>query len=143
MACNTFLRSLVFVLLTACFTASVFAQDFRAGEWEFEVRHTISGMPSRVPAKKYRQCLTKDNPIPTVFLQARSCKVLEQKQRHYRITYRINCFTEHGTLINEGMLRIGPVKMSGTSKSDLGDAVGRNSVIRYKFRGRYIGQCNQ
>ena len=141
MFCNAVIKSPVFVLLMVCSASTVLAQEFKAGEWEFEVRHTISGMPSRVPAKKYRQCLTQDNPIPTVFLQARSCKVLEQQKRHYRISYRINCFTEHGTLINEGMLRFGPVKMSGTSKSDLGDAVGRNSVIRYKYRGRYIGQC--
>ena len=116
------------------------AGDFQHGEWEFSVKYTISGMPVRVPTQKFRQCM-KDNTAPTVFLQAQSCDVLELSERHQTIRYKVNCFTDNGTLVNEGKLHITGGRMRGTSKSDLGDAAGRNSVIRYKFTGKYLGAC--
>lgn len=130
-----------FILLLLLISCPVFAADFTPGQWEFSVRYTISGMPAAVPTQKFEQCLTEANPVPTVFLQASSCDVLEQQKLHRTLHYKVNCFTRDGTLVNEGEVRFSGGKARGKSKSDLGDVAGRNSVLRYKFTGRYIGAC--
>jgi len=124
-----------------CSTAVHAAIDLKAGEWEFTVRYTISGMPSNTTPQKFRQCLSADDPIPTVFLQARSCSIIEQDVQYRTLRYKLNCFTQDGTLINEGKVRYNGARASGTSKSDLGSVAGRNSVLRYKFEGRFLGSC--
>jgi len=123
--------------------ATLMAGEFQPGEWEFAVKYTISGMPANVPQQKFRQCMKDADSVPTVFLQAQSCDLLEFKQRHQTIQYKVNCFTDNGTLLNEGKLNFSADRLRGTSKSDLGDVAGRNSVIRYKFTGKYLGQCRQ
>jgi hypothetical protein len=121
--------------------AMLMASSFTPGEWEFEVRYTMSGVPTGVPEQTFRECLQQ--PVPTVFLQARSCEYLQVKQRGRTVHYRVNCFTENGTLINEGSVRYSGSNARGSSRSDLGDVAGRNSVLRYKFTGRYLGTCTQ
>jgi len=111
------------------------------GEWELVVKQNVSGMPVGIPETHYRECFTEADPIPTSFLKARSCDILEQRVVHRTVHYKINCFTENGSIINEGKIRFGSRKITGNSKTDLGDVAGKTTVLRYKFTGRRIGEC--
>jgi len=45
-------------------------------------------------------------------------------------------------MINEGQVRYGSFKISGESRSDLGEIAGRPMVMHYKFEGRRLGDCD-
>ncbi|MGD8784154.1 MAG: hypothetical protein PVF28_00305 [Thioalkalispiraceae bacterium] len=118
------------------------ALEMVEGEWELVVKQNVSGMPVGIPPTHHRECFTEADPIPTSFLKARSCDVIEQRVVYRTVHYKINCFTENGSVINEGKIRFGARKISGSSKTNLGDVAGRNTVLRYKFKGRRIGECH-
>lgn len=115
--------------------------EFPEGEWELEVKYNISGMPIANPPELHRECFSVEDPIPTSFLRARSCDIIDKRVRHRTVYYRINCFTEHGSVINQGKIRFGSFKITGSSTTELGDVAGKRSTLRYKFTGRRIGEC--
>jgi len=127
----------IFLLLAG----SVSAVEIVEGEWELTVKYTISGMPVNKPAEHYRECITKAHPFPSSYLQARSCQVLDQHERYRTITYSLNCLTEHGPVVNTGKIHFTSMKIDGESRIDLGEVAGRNSVMRYRFTGRRLGDC--
>ena len=133
--------SLILAMVASlCSNAS--ALEISAGEWELTVKQNVSGMPVGVPTQKYRECFSDEDPIPTSFLKARQCDVIEQRVRHRTVYYKINCFTENGSIINKGKIRFSSFKISGTSKTDLGEVAGRPTILGYKFTGRRIGECS-
>lgn len=134
---NLFLSSLLVVSLPSQ------ALDITEGEWQLEVRQTISGTPVGVPTMYYRECFSEADPVPTSFLNARSCTVIEERVVHRTVHYKLNCYTEHGSIINEGKIRFSAYKITGKSRTDLGDVAGRTTVLRYSFTGRRIGDCPQ
>lgn len=130
------------ILISLVFaSAQTTALDMVEGEWELLVKQNVSGMPMGIPPVHIRECFTEADPIPTSFLNARNCDVIEQRVVHRTVHYRINCFTEHGSVINKGKIRFGSRKITGNSKTDLGDVAGKTTVLRYKFTGRRIGEC--
>jgi hypothetical protein len=135
-------KRILVLLLMLLLSNQLTALDMVEGEWELVVKQNVSGMPVGIPATHYRECFTEADPIPTSFLNASSCDVIEQRVVHRTVHYRINCFTEHGSVINEGKIRFGSRKITGSSKTDLGDVAGKTTVLRYKFKGRRIGECH-
>jgi hypothetical protein len=134
------LCSITLVYMLSSITA--YALDFKEGEWELTVKQGVKGMPSGMGAMTWRECLTQSRPIPTVYLQARSCDVLDQHVVYRTLRYKLSCYTEHGSLTNEGKIHFGGLKFTGDSKSDVGDVAGKNILVRYKFEGRRIGDCH-
>ena len=131
------------LLLVSCLSAATpaFAFEFRPGEWEFVVRQSVKGMPGGMGEFQWRECLTSTNPIPRVYLQARSCDVLESHAVYHTLHYKMSCYTDNGSLTNEGKVHFTNFRMDGKSRSDVGDVAGENMVIRYKLSGRRIGDC--
>jgi hypothetical protein len=132
----------VLLLLLIFSSGQLSALDMVEGEWELVVKQNVSGMPVGLPPVHYRECITEDDPIPTSFLKARSCDIIEQRVVHRTVHYKINCFTENGPVINIGKIHFGPRKITGSSKTDLGDVAGKTTVLRYRFTGRRIGTCH-
>lgn len=138
------LSRLIQIAIVSVFLAiSLVAQavDFPDGEYEIAVSQGIKGLPGGMGSFKWRECLTKERPMPTKYLQAQSCDVLESKTLYRTLHYKMSCFNEHGSYVNEGQLRFSNTKINGKSKSEMGDVDGESVVIRYKFRGRRIGYC--
>ncbi len=132
-----------FILFTLAMALTITAQanNIRSGEYELVVRQSVKGMPSGIGSVQWRECLSQDNPIPTQYLQARNCDVLESHLVYHTLHYKLSCYTDKGTFTNEGKLRFGNFRLDGKSKSDLGDVAGENMQVRYKFDGRRIGDC--
>lgn len=134
-------KIVIFSLLFFMYGSAYAEFNFKEGEWEIEVKQTVSGMPIANPPTIYRQCLTHDNPIPTLYLQARSCDLIDSKERRNSVKYKLNCFTDNGSIINEGKVQYRNRKISGRSKTDLGKVTGRDTVLGYSFKGHRIGEC--
>lgn len=129
------------VLLCLLVTNNSHAFEMVEGEWELTVKYTVSGMPIAIPAEHYRECFTQEDPIPTSFLNAHSCQVIEQRARHRTVFFRLSCFADNGSFINEGKIHFSSMKIRGDSKTDLGDVAGKTTTMRYKFTGRRLGDC--
>lgn len=137
---NEFLR-LVFLSILCAFTFSAQAMDFRDGVYEISVSQGVKGMPGGVGRFTLRECLTGDKPIPKKYLQGQSCDVLESKTLYHTMHYKLSCFNVHGTFGNEGQLHFSNTQIYGKSKSIMSAVDGISMVVRYKFRGRRIGNC--
>ena len=135
------MKTILFGIIILLLTPPIYAVDIVEGEWELTVKYTVSGMPISNPAEHHRECFTQDDPIPTSFLNAQNCDVIEQRERYRTVFYRLNCLTEHGSVINEGKIHFTSMKINGDSKTDLGDVAGKTTVMRYKFTGRRLGDC--
>ena len=135
------MKAYLFIVSFMLLTSSVDAVEIAEGEWELTVKYTMSGMPISNSEERYRECFTQEDPIPTSFLNARNCQIIDQHTRYRTVYYRLNCFTEHGSIINEGKIHFTSMKINGDAKTDLGEVAGRNSVLRYKFTGRRLGDC--
>jgi len=129
------------ILLHWLVVLPAYALNFAQGEWEFVVRQSIKGMPQGMGKLEWRECLTPANPIPTDYLQSRSCDVLESHAVYHTLRYKMSCYGDHGTFTNVGKLHFSNFKIDGNSKSEIGDVDGTKMVVRYKFRGRRIGDC--
>lgn len=134
---------ILFITLVSLFISMrASALEFKEGEWEFSVRQGIKGMPSAIGVTVWRECLSQEHPIPTLYLQAQSCDVLEQHAVYRTLRYKLSCYTEHGTITNEGKIHFGDMEVKGDSKSNFGDVAGRNMVVRYKFEAKRLGNCH-
>jgi hypothetical protein len=114
---------------------------FKPGKWQLSLSQSISGMPGGFQNIRWEECLSQADPIPKAYLQARSCDVLEQKAVFRTLRYKMSCYTEHGTLTNQGKFHFGDFRIDGTSKSDMGVVDGRSMIVRYKIQGRRVGDC--
>jgi len=132
-----------YALLAALLFSSAISRavDFKEGDWELTVKQSVKGMPAGIPRATWRECLTRAKPVPIQYLQARSCDVIETHEVYRTLYFKLNCFTENGSMINEGKIRFGQLKISGDSKSELADVAGKDIVLRYKFEGRRVGDC--
>lgn len=130
---------LTVTLLSASLTA--YAADIRQGEWELMVKQSVNGMPSGMGGFEWRECLNQAHPIPTAYIQARNCDVLESHVVYHTLHFKMSCYSENGTITSEGKVRFGDLKMDGDAKSGVGSAAGNNMVVWYKFEGRRIGDC--
>lgn len=137
---NRLLR-VVFISIFLAVSLIAQAMDFQDGEYEIVVRQGVKGLPGGMGKLKWRECLTKDKPIPTQYLQANSCDVLELKTVYHTLHYKMSCFNENGTIVNAGRIYLGNTQLSGKSKSEAGGVPGESIMVRYKFRGRRIGNC--
>lgn len=138
---TVFIKRLIIFISLVFSSAHTIALEIVEGEWELVVKQGISGMPVGVPPIHIRECFTDADPIPTSFLNARNCDVIEQRVVYRTVHFRVNCFTEHGSIINEGKIHFGPRKITGNSQTNLGDVAGKKTVLSYKFTGRRIGEC--
>jgi len=132
---------LILISFALLLSISAQANNVRSGEYELVVKRSIKGLPSGIGSLEWRECLTQANPIPTQYLQASNCDVLESHMVYHTLHYKLSCYTDKGTFTNEGKLRFGNFRLDGKSKSDTGDVAGQTMVVRYKFEGRRIGDC--
>lgn len=135
-----FLRITIISLFCAI-SLSALAMDFREGEYEITVTQGVRGLPGGMGSIKWNECLTSDRPIPTRYLQAKSCDVLESRTLYHTLHYNMSCFGENGTINNEGQIHFDNARLSGRSKSDMSSVNGEKLLARYKIKGRFIGDC--
>jgi hypothetical protein len=130
------------ILICLLTSITAYAIEFKEGEWEITVKQGVKGMPTGMGVTTWRECLTQSKPIPTVYLQARNCDVLEQHAVYKTLRYKLSCFADQGSFTSDGKIHFDAVKLNGDSKSDFGEVAGKNMLVRYKFQGRWIGECH-
>lgn len=158
------MRLLPAVLL--CVALPLAAQDFNEGEWEFDTRLTVPGLPSmegfqlpeglelpegmQMPTfgregmqTRSRHCITRESLAETLVPpsgSAQQCRVTDQKMGGGRLSWRVECDTEQGRAVGVGQGQYSGSRMTATMQVQ-GTVQGLPITSNVVTEGRYVGAC--
>jgi hypothetical protein len=93
---------LVFASLTFVYAAV----NMQEGEWEttMEVKMDMPGMPYPMQPMSFKtsNCLTKEDLVPHTAQKDQNCKVLEQKVKGDKVSWKVKCVEKDATSIGDG-----------------------------------------
>lgn len=110
------------------------------GEWEFEAKLDIPGMPANMGTQRFKNCLNKNDPVPRGVdkKQDDSCKTTHQFVSSDTATWTVRC--THGYQVSE-------TKGKGTYRGDTMEATQTTTTggqaMSIKMTGRRIGPCKK
>ena len=154
------MRGLTAVLF--CAALPLAAQDFREGEWEFNTRMTVHGLPSlegfqlpeglelpegmQMPTfgsegmkMSSKHCVTRESLVPPAGPQ-QQCTVTDQRISGGQVSWRVECETPEGRAVGVGEGRYSGTRMNATMQVQAlvqGFPVASEVVTD----GRYLGAC--
>lgn len=115
--------------------------NINEGEWEFESRMDMPGMPKNMPAQRFKSCMNKNDPVPRGVdrhSDDKSCKTTHQFITDTSATWTVSC--THGKQVME-------TKGKGTYHGNTMEAVQTvqtgSQTMTIKFNGRRIGPCKK
>lgn len=137
------LACVITMVAGALFTLPAYAvsPNIDAGEWEYESKMDIPGMPANMATRTFKACMDKDNPVPRG-VQNRddgSCKATHKTVSRDTVSWTVRC--THGNRVSEtkGTGTYRGSTMNATQIVDVGD--GKTMTIN--FTGRRIGPCKE
>jgi hypothetical protein len=111
------------------------------GEWEFQSKMDMPGMPPNMPAQTFKACMSKDNPVPQGVNAGpgdQSCKTTHQFVSSDTATWTVRC--TRGDRVSE-------TKGKGTYRGSTMEATQtfamRGQTATTKITGRRVGPCKQ
>lgn len=128
-------HALVFLLVAPSITFAA-APNINPGEWEFEMK--MKGMPKNVPAKKFRTCMDRSNPVPEdgASYDNKACKTNYQFMSSESATWTATCKIGNGTMTTQGKGTYQGDKMEVAQTTSMG---GQTFTMAYS--GRRVGVC--
>lgn len=128
-------------VLAAFNVANAAAPNIDDGEWEFETKMNMPGMPHAMPAQKFRNCMNKNDPVPRGVdpQQGKSaCKTVQQDAKGDTVTWTVRCTHEGQTTETKGR---------GTYRGDTMQATQTTAMngqtMTMNISGRRIGPCKK
>ncbi|THB76802.1 MAG: DUF3617 family protein, partial [Desulfobulbaceae bacterium] len=116
--------------------------NMKEGKWEIATEMGMKGVPVKMPAMLYTQCLTKKDFIPGTEQQTQNnCTMTEQKSDGDTVSWRMECKDGATETTSEGMITYSGVLFSG--KIDItisGGPVAMNASNT--ITGKYLGPCD-
>ncbi|MBN1363904.1 MAG: DUF3617 domain-containing protein [Syntrophaceae bacterium] len=132
------------VFLSMLWTAGAFA-ELKEGLWEVTTQVEIKGMPQQMPPTTFRQCITKNDPVPQNKDQNKDknyeCKTINRKVSGNTISYTMECKGKEGETKVSGTTTYTDNSMNGTSTSNIKIKGQPEMQMTSKIRGKYIGPC--
>jgi hypothetical protein len=127
--------------LLIAFTAHAQSPRIDEGEWEFQSRMEMPGVPANMPAQTFKACMSHDNPVPqgaNTGPGGERCKTTHQFVSSDSATWTVRC--ARGNEVSE-------VKGKGTYRGSTMEATqtfaagGKTATMR--ITGRRIGPCKR
>jgi len=128
----------------ACLTAGCSSgPNMKEGRWEISTEFGMKGIPIRMPAISYTQCLDKHHLFPRDEKQmASGCEVTEQEIEGDTVKWQVTCDNNTTRTISNGMITYSGVLFSGTIDVTIdGGPVAMNATSTVV--GKYLGPCEQ
>ncbi len=149
--------------LLVCVACPLAAQDFKEGQWEFNTRMSIPGLPSmegfelpagiQLPegvemptfgrdgmAMVNRNCITRESLVPPASQAGQECKITEQQVQGGKVSWRMECDTAQGRMVGVGEGRYSGTRMNASMQMQ-GNVQGIPVVSDFVTEGRYLGAC--
>ncbi len=128
------------VLISFAFSFSAWAQ-FKDGMWEMTTQVEIKGMPQQMPPATFRQCITKNDPVPQNQDKSYDCKTTSQKISGNTVTYTVECKGSEGVMVTNGRNTYTGSSMEGSSATRFQMQGQPEMQMAGKIKGKYIGPC--
>lgn len=134
-------KKMFLVLTLLCvFVLPVFADaspDFETGQWEVTVEFDIPGMPMKMPANTYQQCMSEDSFVPKDEKPNQKCETRDVRTKGNTVYWKMACINAGGKMTGEGSITYRKDKMDGTMTMK-----GQGMEMISRFTGKRIGDCN-
>lgn len=128
-------------LLPATWVAAA-KPNFQEGQWEYEVKMDMPGMPANMPPMKYSQCLTHKDVVPQPPQGQADCKNLSHKVNGDTVTWRVQCQQGETRMEGQGSATYKAERMQATIKNTMtsrGQPAPFTSTSH--ITGRRVGAC--
>jgi hypothetical protein len=132
--------AIVFVLLSFMWTACAWAQ-LKDGLWEITSQVEMKGMPQKMPPTTFRQCITKNDPVPKSQDKSFECKVTHQKLTGGTVSYTVECKGKEGEMTTTGKNTYAGSTMDGSASVSFKMKGQPEMQMASKTKGKYIGPC--
>lgn len=133
--------TLAFALLIAAFSAAAAAPNIDAGEWEFETKMNMPGMPQGMPTQKFRNCMNKDDPVPRGVDPQQgkdTCKTVQQSTRGDTVSWTVRCTHDGQTTETKGQGTYRGNTMQATQTTNMD-----GQTMTMNISGRRVGPCKK
>ncbi|MBU0681047.1 MAG: DUF3617 domain-containing protein [Proteobacteria bacterium] len=114
--------------------------DLEEGMWEITTEVDMPGMPMKIPAMVYRQCLTKEDVVPKQGpANQEICTYSSPKTRGNRVSWSVECQSPGGKTTSEGEITYRGKSFDGTLTMSMSGVIEMSGTN--KMSGRWIGEC--
>lgn len=136
------LKKMVVVILMLLASYPLVSADngigLREGEWKITVIFDAPGMPMKMPANTYTQCITKDQPIPKDEKPNQVCDIRDINEKGNTVTWTVSCANRGGKMTGKGIVTYDGDKMEGTMTMS---TEGEGANFTSQYQGIRIGDC--
>lgn len=126
----------LFLIISTAWADS--GMNMKEGRWEMAIETEIEGMPMKMPPMTYRQCVSKDTPVPQNEKQNQQCRVTDMKTAGDTVSWAVKCDTPGGAMTGTGKVTYRKDKMSGQMAMQT-----QGMKMIYHMNGHYIGPCDK
>lgn len=132
---------LIMVVLSLSITGKGWTADFRPGQYEITSQVQMTGMPEgAIPAQTFSNCLTEQNPVPSMDASSSGCTIKDFQQNGNTIKWTMACDQQGQTMTGEGTMTFSGDTFTGTSTMTMGPQAGNMQVVS-RMTGKRTGDC--
>ncbi len=137
------MKKMVFVLTAALLTVAVANAwaELKDGMWEFTTQVQMKGMPQQMPPTTFRQCITKNDPVPKQQDKNSDCKTTSLKVSGNTVSYTAECNAPEGKMTVSGTSTYTGNSMQGSAATSYKMKGQPAMQMNSKMTGKYIGPC--
>lgn len=132
---------MVFIVLLSVLWASGAWAQLKDGLWEITTQVEMKGMPHQMPPATFRQCMTKNDPVPKNQDKNYDCKTTGQKISGNTISYTVECKGKEGDMQTTGKTTYTGSMMDGSATTQFKMKNHPEIQMTSKMKGKYIGAC--
>jgi hypothetical protein len=124
-----------FIFISVSFGGSL----VKEGLWEITSKMEIPGMPVPMPPVTFKQCLTKQNPVPHQSQSGQDCQTKNIKTKGNTVSWEMVCDSPEGKMKSSGKITYQGDRFNGVVMTDIPG----QGQMKMTMAGRRIGECNK
>ena len=117
------------------------AQALTPGNWEFNVRYDLIGIPQSFPGYTTQQCIDNSNPFPSINRPGNECKMHLQGQFGNTYTWVLNCSDDWEIVQGMGRIHYDDGKARGDVHLQILNPHNPPQMMEFEIKGQHTGAC--
>lgn len=137
------MKKVLFILalmIVMAWSVCAWAQ-MKDGLWEMTTQVQMKGIPQPMPPTTFRQCMTKNDPVPKQQDKNYDCKTTSLKVIGNTVNYAAECNSREGKMTVTGKSTYTGDKMEGTATTNFRMKGQPAMEMTSRMTGKYMGPC--
>jgi len=131
----TMIINILFIFISVSFAGPL----LKEGLWEITSKMEIPGMPVPMPPITFKQCMTKQNPVPHQSQSGQECRTKNIKTKGNTVSWETICDSQQGKMKSSGKITYKGDRLDGVVLTDIPE----QGQMKMTMTGRRIGKCNK